>query len=165
MVDLGYEAWMCAFSALALNFALKQQPEVDKFWSNVLVEGVLIHARCITEFLFKKESDMREMDMKRSEFDSDPSNWEPPPGVRERLFQDNYQLIHRHVAHPTWHRVDDRKSAAGESPSWLYLQVAVDAVGALESWSEHVRLRAPELITGSFTRQMDEAMEALAPVR
>lgn len=96
---------------------------------NALVEGQLLHARNIIEFLLRRpRGTPGKQDLLRTDFGKD---WTPSPtGATARLNQ-HYEHINRHLSHLSWERIDGAKK-------WKYKTISDDVLAVARAWNQHL---------------------------
>lgn len=148
MRHVAYEVWMASASAQNLRAA----PTNPSVATNATIEAGLIHARVLTEF-FKLGGRPHSDDMLPEEF---APAWTPRPAIEFAFLEQNYALLHKHVAHLSWtrsHNPADRVDSIG-------LMNAAARVGL--AWHEHVRVENPAVANDSEVLvAMQSAKDAL----
>ena len=84
-------------------------------WDNATIEGFLLHARNLIEFLGWKPS-FQSSDMLATDF---VPGWEPPPPPHPEFISEALWKINKHLQHLTWDRVSEAV-VHGEGPMFPY---------------------------------------------
>src|SRR5690348_12523552 len=94
-------------------------------------EACLLHARNLIEFLIPTvRKGSHPDDVKAVEL---VDHWECPPGPARSFVESQLPLLDRHLAHLTWHRVENPPDSAG-LPYW---KVAVTLVELMDDFASH----------------------------
>jgi hypothetical protein len=126
-----YELQMCA--AAAIRVATGAAGDSIEF--NAYLESTLLHARNLYEFLVATP---RQDDMGRIDFATE--NWDARECAPEtvRQLEVAVRLLHKHLAHLTWARVD-----APSKPRWETLAIADGVARLVQAWAEAVQRDDP----------------------
>jgi hypothetical protein len=135
-----YEFNSCRDYSLALVRPKEWQVE-----RNAYLEGALLHARVLHEFLTYDETVPRYIDdMLRIDFAdgwlASPEDGSGDQKVRAatRHLQRNVDLANKHLAHLTWERASAARGAtAAKGIDWLFVPMVIDVATILRAWLIH----------------------------
>ena len=113
------------------------------------LEGTLLHARVLHEFLTRDETrTCRKDDVLRIDF---ARAWaikeDADKDVRAtaRRLTHTVKLANRHLAHLTWTRASTAKAVKGpDNIEWLFVQMVVDLATVLAAWVRHAIAEMPD---------------------
>jgi len=115
-----FELWMLSGTIIELDSIDQRKDKAKGTYElvhNALLHSFLLAARNIHEFLFT-ENKKKDTDLIAQDFFDDPSQWSPS---QEGPWKDQkvISVIHKSLAHMTWHRSRQIK------PDWRALDIAV----------------------------------------
>lgn len=156
MSHVAYEIKMCC------EAAVRRLHATDGVEESAYLEVELLHARSLYEFLVASKS-ARIDDMVRTAFAPD---WTPGPAQAVQRLKERQPVLHKHLAHLTWARVDDP-----EAPEWTFLEIAADTHAVTAAWARHVteaegkRIGDPNTLAALLLSDLEIAAAALASAR
>jgi hypothetical protein len=161
--DVGYEVRMCCVSARLWLEAMDDDERADE--RNAFLEAELLHARGLFEFLVKRNERPQPDDMLRTAF---APAWKAEPKAAVQRLQKEVPLIHKHLAHLSWSRVDDvDPDATPPAIQWEFVQVAEDTYAVTLAWAKHVTVAEgkdwddPNVTVLSLQHDLEDARAAL----
>lgn len=131
---VGYEVFACCEYAAALpdahaKAAADPKDKVAGLSYNAFLEGQLLHARNIIDFLLRKPRAIPgRQDLLRTDFGDD---WTPTPSGAVGRLNQHYEHINRHLSHLSWDRIDGTRE-------WKYRRISQDVLAVTRAWNQHL---------------------------
>lgn len=122
-LHVGYELVQLAKMSRRL-----QDPTLPGDAHNACLESMLLHARSLIEFTIEGRG--KANDLHRSEF---LPKWAPPKGEEAKRLRRAMPVLHKHLAHLTWERVDEG------SQEWDYGDVVADLLHVFGAFVAELR--------------------------
>ena len=106
--SVGYEMWIFSEAVRAYSPALRRS---ERFQHNLLLESVLVHARVIYEFLFKRYNSKYPKDVRAVQFFDNPKQWKPDKSKLCPFLTDNLERMNRSLQHLSYDRITFGRNA------------------------------------------------------